>query len=73
MAKIIFFILILVVGVIAYTGIDVTSEYDDISKIRNQAFDSFIDPITKKILTYASESDLDEIIDSKIKQYEDQK
>jgi hypothetical protein len=66
MPKTIFFIVILIVGVVAYTGIDVTSKYDDSSKIRNQVLDDMIDPIAKKILTYASDSNLDEIIGSTI-------
>ena len=69
MTKIIFLIAILVIGGVAYTGIDVTSEYDDISKIRNQIFENVIDPLAKKVLKYSSESNLDEIIDSTISKY----
>ena len=71
MPKTIFFIVILIVGVVAYTGIDVTSKYDDSSKIRNQVLDDMIDPLAKKILTYASGSNLDEIIGSTITKHED--
>ena len=71
MPKIIFFILILIVGIVAYTGIDVTSKYDDASQIRNQVLDDMIDPLAKKILTYASESNLDEIVGSTIAKHED--
>jgi len=70
MVNMIFFILILIVGVIAYTGIDVTAEYDDISEMRNQALDNVIDPLTKNILKYASESNFDEIVGSIITKYE---
>lgn len=70
MAKLIFFISILIVGVIAYAGIDVTAEYDDISEMRNQALDNVIDPMTKNILKYASESNLNEIVGSIITKYE---
>ncbi len=70
MAKMIFFILILIVGVIAYTGIDVTTEYDDISEMRNQALDNVIDPLTKNILKYASESNLDKIVGSILTKYD---
>ena len=69
--KTIFFILILIVGIVAYTGIDVTSTYDDASQIRNQVLDDMIDPLAKKILTYASESNLDEIVGSTIAKHED--
>jgi len=71
MFKLVFFIVILVIGYIAYTGIDVTSEYDDISKIRNQVFDNVVDPLAKKVLKHASESNLDELIDSTITKYGD--
>jgi len=69
MFKLIFLILV-VIGFIAYTGIDVTSEYDTISKVRTQVFDDIIDPLTKKVLEYASESNFDEIIDTTITKYE---
>jgi len=65
--------LVIIVGVIlgfvAYTGMDVTSEYDAISKSRSQVLENIIDPLAKKILTYASESDLDTVIDSQISKY----
>jgi len=70
MPKTIFFILILIVCVVAYTGIDVTSKYDDASQIRNQVLDEMIDPLAKIILTYASDSNLDEIISSTIAKHE---
>ena len=73
MAKLIFIAIISIIIFIAYTGIDVISEYDDVSKLRNQAFDLVIDPITKKILIYASESNLDEIINTTINKYNDEK
>ena len=71
MFQLVFLIVIVVIGYIAYTGIDVTSEYDDISKIRNQVFENVIDPLAKKVLKYSSESNLDEIIDSTITKYGD--
>ena len=49
---------------------DVTTEYEDISEMRNQALDNVIDPMTKNILKYASESNLDEIVGSIITKYE---
>ena len=69
MFKLIFLVLV-VIGFIAYTGIDLTSEYDSISKVRTQVFDDIIDPLTKKVLKYASESNFDEIIDTTITKYE---
>ncbi|MBC8502046.1 MAG: hypothetical protein H8D35_02835 [Nitrosopumilus sp.] len=73
MLKIVIFLIVIVIGYIAYTGISVDSEYDDISKVRDTMFENVIDPLTKKALTYASESDLDEIFDSAVTNYEDQK
>ncbi len=70
MLKIIFLIVI-VIGFIAYTGIDVTSEYEIISKVRIQIFENIIDPLVKKVLKQASESNLDLIIDSTITKYGD--
>jgi len=64
-----FLIAVLVIAYIAYTGIDVTTEYDDISKVRNQALDNVFDPLAKKMLKQASESNLDEIIESSIEKY----
>ena len=72
MPKTIFFIIILIVGVVAYTGIDVTSKYDDMSQMRDNAFDGIIDPLTKKILKYASESNLDEFVSSTVAKYGDE-
>ena len=70
MFKIIFFVL-LIIGFIAYTGIDVTSEYDAISMIRDQALGNVFDPLAKKILKQASESNLDEIINNTFTKYGD--
>ncbi len=71
MFKIIFLILIVIIGYIAYTGIDVTSEYEIISKVRIQLFENIIDPLAKKVLKQASESDLNVMIDSTITKYGD--
>jgi len=70
MFKIVFLILIIVIGYIAYVGIDVSTEYDSVYKIRNQIFDNVIDPIIKKILKQASESDFNLIVDNTIKNME---
>jgi len=67
--KYVFLIAVLVIGYIAYTGIDVTTEYDAISKVRNQALDNVFDPLAKKMLKQTSEFNLDEIIESSIEKY----
>ncbi|MBM3911215.1 MAG: hypothetical protein FJ356_06160 [Thaumarchaeota archaeon] len=70
MLKLIFFFAFLIIGYIAYTGVDVSNEYDSVSKVRNVALDEVVDPITKKVLKKVSESELDKIVDSSIKQYQ---
>ena len=68
MIKIIFLIVI-ILGFIAYTGIDVSDEYGALSKTRMLIFENVIDPLVKKILAYVSESDFDLIVDDAIKKY----
>ena len=70
MLKIIFLIVV-VIGFIAYTGIDVGPKYDTLSDLRDQAFETVIDPLAKILLNYASKSNLNEIVDSKIENYGD--
>ncbi|WP_205097655.1 hypothetical protein [Candidatus Nitrosotenuis uzonensis] len=60
----------LVIGYVAYTGADVSNEYDSVSKVRNIALNEVVDPIAKKVLKEASESELDKIVDSAAKQYQ---
>jgi len=62
-------IAVVVIGYIAYTGIDVTEEYDSISEIRNTVLDDVFDPLAKKVLKQASESELDQIVESSIAKY----
>ncbi len=69
MLKIVFFI-VLVFGIIAYTGIDVSSEYDLIADGRDVIIEKTLDPLTKKVLEYAANSNLDEIVESSIERYE---
>ncbi len=69
MLKLAVIIAIVVVGYVAYTGIDVTSEYNTISEIRTQVFENVIDPLVKKVFKAASESDFDVIVDSTISKY----
>lgn len=60
----------LIIGYVAYTGADVSNEYDSVSKVRNIALNEVVDPIAKKVLKQASESELDRIVDSAAKQYQ---
>ena len=66
MIKLVLFLSIGIIGFVAYTGIDISSEYEAISEIRNDAFNEVIDPLTKKILTEAANSNLDEIVNEAI-------
>ncbi len=69
MFKYVILIVVLVIGYIAYTGINVTEEYDSASKVRNTILDDVFDPLAKKILKQASESNLDQIVESSIAKY----
>ena len=69
MFKLVFLIVAVVIGYIAYSGIDVTEEYDSISEVRNTVLDDVFDPLAKKLLKQASESELDQIIESSIEKY----
>jgi len=59
------------IGFVAYTGIDISNEYEAISEIRNDAFNEVIDPLTKKILTEAANSNLDEILNEAVSNMKD--
>ena len=62
MFKYVVLIVVLVIGYIAYTGVDVTEEYDSISEIRNTVLDDVFDPLAKNVLAKVSASNLDEAI-----------
>jgi len=62
-------IAVIVIGYVAYTGEDVTEEYDAISEIRTIAWNDVVDPLAKDILKRASESNLDETIRNSIQKY----
>ena len=62
MFKYVILIVVLVIGYIAYTGVNVTEEYDSISQIRNTVLDGILDPLAKNVLAKVSESNLDEAI-----------
>ena len=69
MFKYVILIVVLVIGYIAYTGINVTEEYDSISEIRNTVLDDLFDPLAKKVLKQVSESELEQIVESSIAKY----
>jgi len=69
MLKLTIVIVSIVIAYVAYTGIDVTSEYQAISDTRSQVFENVIDPIAKKVLKSASESDFDVFVESTISKY----
>ena len=69
MFKYVILIVVLVIGYIAYTGINVTEEYDTISEVRNTILDDVFDPLAKNVLAKVSESELDQIVESSIEEY----
>ena len=73
MLKYAILIAVVVIGYIAYTGTDVTEEYDAITEIRDIAFGDVVDPLTKDILKQASESNIEEIIENSIEKYSGEK
>ncbi len=66
MIKLVLFLSIVTIGFVAYTGIDISNEYEAISEIRNDALNDVIDPLSKKILTEAANSNLDEILNKAV-------
>lgn len=73
MLKYAILIVIIVIGYVAYTGEDVTEEYDAISEIRTIAWNEVIDPFAKDVLKKASESNLYDAIKDSIQNYGDNK
>jgi len=73
MLKYAILIAVVVIGYIAYTGTDVTEEYDAITEIRDIAFGDVVDPLAKDILKQASESNIEEIIENSIEKYSGEK
>jgi hypothetical protein len=69
----IIFLIVIALGFIAYTGIDVSTEYGALSKTRMDIFENVIDPLVKKILAYVSESNFNLIVDNTIKKYGENK
>ncbi len=66
MIKLVLFLSIVTIGFVVYTGIDISNEYEAISEIRNDAFNDVIDPLSKKILSEAANSNLDEILNKAV-------
>ena len=66
MLKLALFLGVVIIGFVAYTGIDVTKEYEAVSDIRDNAFNKVVDPISKKILSEAANSNLDEILNKAV-------
>ena len=66
MLKLVLFLGVVIIGFVAYTGIDVTKEYEAVSNIRDDAFNKVVDPLSKKILSEAANSNLDEILNKAI-------
>jgi len=73
MLKYAILIAVVVIGYIAFTGADVTEEYDAITEIRDIAFEHVVDPLAKDILKQASESNIEEIIENSIEKYNGEK
>ena len=71
MIKLALLLSIVTISFVAYTGIDISNEYEAISEIRNDAFNEVIDPLTKKILTEAANSNLDEIVNEAVSNMKD--
>jgi len=69
MFKVVIVVAVLVIGFIAYTGVDVSEEYNSVSELRNDAYNDVVDPLAKKVLKQVSEIRLDEKIDSAFAEY----
>ena len=69
MFKVVILVAVLVIGFIAYTGVDVSDEYNSVSELRNNAYNDVVDPLAKKVLKQVSKVRLDEKIDSAFAEY----
>ena len=69
--KLALFLGIVFVGFVAYTGIDVTQEYQAVSEIRDNALTKVVDPLSKTVLSGAANSNLDEIINGAVNKLKD--
>ena len=71
MLKLVLFLGIIFVGFVAYTGIDITKEYETVSHIRDDALTKVVDPLSKTVLSGAANSNLDEIINGAVNKLKD--
>lgn len=71
MLKLVLFLGVVIIGFVAYTGIDVTKEYEAVSNIRDDAFNKVVDPLSKKLLTEAANSNLDKIVNDAVSNLRD--
>ena len=71
MLKLVLFLGIIFIGFIAYTGIDITKEYEAVSHIRDDTLSKVVDPLSKKVLKEAADSNLDEIVNGAINKLKD--
>ena len=69
MMQVVIVVAVLVIGFIAYTGVDVSDEYNSVSQLRNDAYNDVVDPLAKKVLKQVSDVRLDEKIDSVFAEY----
>jgi hypothetical protein len=66
MLKLALFLGVVIIGFVAYTGIDVSKEYEAVSDIRDNAFNKVVDPLSKKVLAEAANSNLDKTINDAV-------
>jgi len=71
MLKLAIFLSIVLVGFVAYSGIDISNEYEAVSNIRDDAFNKVVDPLSKKILTEAANSDLNKVVNDAVNNLRD--
>ena len=69
--KLVLFLGIIFVGFVAYTGIDITKEYEAVSELRDDALNKVIDPLSKTVLKEAADSNLDEIVNGAVNKLKD--
>lgn len=71
MLKLVLFFGIIFIGFVAYTGIDITKEYETVSHIRDDTLNKVVDPLTKTVLSGAANSHLDEIVNGAVNKLKD--
>ena len=71
MLKLVLFLGIVFIGFVAYTGIDISKEYEAVSHVRNDALNKVVDPISKKVLTETANSNFDEFVNNAVNKLKD--